>query len=87
MVAPFPFLRILMLALITIMARTHIVDFTAITGLDHVSMAEDGEDTTGEHAAGMGMAGEDMVGVEAEVMSQIICLGGSHVKALFDRFR
>lgn len=46
-----------MLALITIIPRTHIADFTATTDLGRTSMVEGGE-----AMAGMGMAGQVAVG-------------------------
>ncbi|WP_292435665.1 hypothetical protein [Methylobacter sp.] len=85
--------RILMLALITIMVRTRMAGFMAITGLGHATMVAGGEDmagadmagqvTVGRVTAGEAMVGGDMVGVETEDMRQITCSG----KALLDRFR
>ncbi|HEY8037649.1 MAG TPA: hypothetical protein VIF37_18875 [Methylobacter sp.] len=97
-----PFRRIPILALITIIIRTRIVDFTAITDLVHASMAEGGEamagmaegggamagaDMAGKVTVGEGMVGEGMVvGIETEVLPHIIRLGDNYVKSLFNRF-
>jgi hypothetical protein len=92
MVVPFPLRRIPILALITIIIRTRIVDFTAITDLVHASMAEGGgamagADMAGKVTVGEGMVGEGMVvGIETEVLPHIIRLGDNYVKSLFDRF-
>jgi hypothetical protein len=82
-----PFRRIPILALITIIIRTRIVDFTAITDLVHASMAEGGGAMAGADMAGKVTVGEGMVvGVETEVLPHIIRLGDNYVKSLFDRF-
>lgn len=74
MVAPFPFRRIPMLALITITVRTRMAGFTAITDLGHASMGEEGgggmagADMAGQVTAGQDVVGEAMVGAETEEM-------------------
>jgi hypothetical protein len=74
MVAPFPFRRIPMLALITITVRTRMAGFTAITDLGHASMGEEGgggmagADMAGQVTAGEVMVGQDVVGAETEEM-------------------
>lgn len=79
MVAPFPFRRIPMLALITITVRTRMAGFTAITDLGHASMGEEGgggmagadmagKVTAGEVMVGQDVVGEAMVGAETEAM-------------------